>query len=143
MQELLGSAARTTTGAVEVANVGNLDLVESAVVILDVTAAATLAGDTLNLRIQSAIDDAAGAIIGWDDFISFTQVLGNGGAKRFAAQWRRDTLPEQELHPVVVDTLAAGVMQGPVGKRWRLSWVIAGTGSFTFRVLAALISRRV
>ena len=143
MIELLALAARTVTGQQEITTPADLDLVESASILLDVTAAATGVGDTLNVRIQGLYDLPDGTIRFADDFISFTQLLGNGGAKQIIAQWRRDTLPESEVHAAAADALAAGVLQGPVPKRWRASWIVAGAGppSFSFRLLGALVYR--
>lgn len=142
MIELLASAARTASGNQEITSIPDLDLVDSAVLLLDVTAAATVAGDTLNLRLQQGFDDALGAIVTWDDFLSFTQVLGNGGAVRHIASFHRNVVPESELR-VPSSALAAGVLQGPVTKRWRWNWTIAGaTPNFTFRVLAGLVFQR-
>lgn len=98
---------------------------------LAVTAAAAAVGDTLNVYVQSSTDGTT-----WDDFVSFTQVLGNGGVKNFAAGWTAVGTAPAALHPLTDGTLAAGsVNQGPNGDLWRVKWVIAGsTPNFTFAV---------
>lgn len=105
--------------------------------ILDVTAAATAAADTLNVRIQSSYNkDAVDPI--WDDFASFTQVVGDGGAKQEILSWNRAPTPESEQRAPADGTLAAAsVLQGPVGKWWRMDvTVVSDTApSFTFSLI--------
>ena len=127
---LLASAARTTSGNSDILSVGKLGSVEKAMLQLDVTAASTLVGDTCNVYIQSSVD----AGTNWDDFISFTQVLGNGGTLRHIVAWITGITPAA-MHLNTDATLAAGTIRlGPVGAHWRVKWVIVGTGSFTFSV---------
>lgn len=132
---LLASAARTASS-----NGGALSLdfsrVRGALFVLTVTAAAADAADTLDVFVQHTWDGT-----NFDDFVHFTQVLGNGGAKTYLAQWRRDVSPESELRAPADATLAAGVLQGgPVGDDLRLKWLIVDSGdadqSFTFSVTA-------
>lgn len=139
--QLLASAARTSSGTAEVAPANfNPELLAGGVFRLDVTAAATDVGDTLDVYLQSTLDPAtvAEGDAVWDDFIHFTQVLGNGGAKRFLANWLQRGAAETELHAPSDAALSAGVKQGPVGKRWRVKWAITDAGtddaSFTFGV---------
>ena len=104
---------------------------------LDVTAAATDAGDTLDVYIQHTMDGT-----NYDDFIHFTQVLGNGGAKRFRAQWSGLVVSGTPLAPVGDAAMAASVLQGPVGKPWRVKWVVVdgdANSAFTFTVKASYI----
>lgn len=112
----------------------NLSLPESVVFQLNVTAAATAAGDTLDVYLQSSVDGTT-----WDDFVHFTQVLGNGGAKRFIAQWNSRIAPTAALHAATDGSLAAGVAQGPVGSTLRAKWVVvsASAPSFTFSIVGA------
>jgi hypothetical protein len=130
---LVASAARTTSSTAAV--VVPVDLVQSAVFQLTVSAAATDAGDTLDVYLQHTVDGGTT----WDDFAHFTQVLGNGGAKKFLASWSRVPTPESELKAPADAALAAGVLQGPVGPTWRVKWVIVDAGtvnvSFTFAVV--------
>lgn len=131
MQTLVASAARAASG-----NSGFLqqhfEVLEGGIFLLDVTAASALAGDTLNVYVQHAPDDGVGPIV--DDFVSFTQVLGNGGAKRFLAYWLvYGGAPSTPMKTPQDAQLTAGqVQQGPISATWRVKWVIAGTGSFTF-----------
>ncbi len=134
---LLASAARVASGSLVVPTKGvagsiypDLGHIHAAIFLLNFTVVQTVAGDTCNVYIQSAID--GGTI--WDDFVAFTQVLGNGGLKKFVAQWQRDApvASATALHGVSDAALAAGVINGPAGPDWRVKWTIAGTGSFTF-----------
>lgn len=132
---LLASAARTASGTA-VLDIPFLTLIKRAIFQLLVTAAATDAGDLLDVYIQHSTDEGTT----YDDFVHFTQVLGNGGAKKFIAQWSRDVIPDSEIHTVADAALAAGVIQGPVGGTWRIKWVIVEAGtvnaSFTFSLTA-------
>lgn len=136
---LLASAARTASGTASITAIPHPELVRSAVFQLDVTAAATEVGDLLDVYLQHSPDGGTT----WDDFVHFTQVLGNGGAKKFLASWRGDVVPETEMKAPGDATLAAGaVVQGPVGKSWRVKWVVVDAGtvnaSFTFSLSADL-----
>lgn len=137
-QTLVASAARTASGnsgaITPFAN--KFNSVQAVVFLLIVSAAATDAGDLLDVYIQHSPDDGTT----WDDFAHFTQVLGNGGAKKFIATWNRDVTPESELKAPADAALAAGVLQGPVSPTWRVKWVVVDAGtvnvSFTFSILA-------
>jgi len=133
---LLRAAARTASGTGAAVDTTN---VESAAIVLNVTAAATDVGDTLNVYVQSSADGGTT----WDDFVSFTQLLGTGGAKMFVASWARAMAPETEHRAPADATLTqTSVLQGPVGGKWRVKWVIVDAGtvnaSFTFSVTASL-----
>ena len=139
MSAILPSAARTTSGTfVLPSSFGN---VAAACFGLIVSAAATDAGDTLDVYVQHSPDGGTT----WDDFIHFTQVLGNGGAKAFIAQWNALASPESELHVPSDAAMAAGVLQGPVGNTVRIKWVIVNAGaanqSFTFSVSLDAVRR--
>src|SRR6266496_1561427 len=77
--------------------------------LLNVTAAASAVGDTLDVYIQASSDGGTT----YDDFVHFTQVLGNGGAKKFLARWQGEIAPTTALAAPGDATLAAGVAQGP------------------------------
>lgn len=136
--ELLASAARTATAGTAGTAVTGLGSYKTATIFLDVTAAATEVDDTLNVRIQYSPDGGTT----WDDLASFTQVLGNGGAKQFVYHHVNDMAPTNAMHAVNAATLAAGSVQNGVnfGDRLRVHWVIvdpgAGAVSFTFSVKA-------
>lgn len=128
--QLLTSAARVASGS-QVLSGFDWSSVQTAALVLDVTVAGSQAGDLLDVYLQSAPGDGAT----WDDFAHFTQVLGNGGAKKFIAWWTRDVTPEAEIAAPVDATMAVGVKQGPIGSDVRVKWLIVnggGTHSFTF-----------
>ncbi|MDD5034126.1 MAG: hypothetical protein PHE55_05155 [Methylococcaceae bacterium] len=132
MGTLLASAARTASGTQVLT--GDMTLLDAAAFLLSVTAAATEVDDTLDVYLQHSPDGGTN----YDDFVHFTQVLGNGGAKKLIAEWSGEQAVESELHALADATLAAGVLQGPKSGTWRLKWVIAdaggGAASFTFSV---------
>lgn len=143
MTTLLASSARTTSGTLDLASVlPHPEQIQSALFGLVVSAAATDVGDLLDVYVQHSVDGG----VTYDDFVHFTQVLGNGGAKKYLATWRRDASPESELHAPGDAALAAGVLQGPTGPIWRLKWVIVDAStlnvSFTFAVTAQVERRR-
>jgi hypothetical protein len=127
--QLLSSASRNTSG--QQVSLGGFSQITSAVFQLTVSVAAAAAGDTLDVYIQHSVDGGST----YDDFVHFTQVLGNGGAKKFLAFWSGMVVPETELGAPTDATLAVGVKQGQVGSTWKTKWVIAGsTPAFTFKV---------
>ena len=136
MLTLLASAARTASG-----NSGSLldklphpEMIKRFRAVLDVTDAATEVDDTLDVYLQTTYDG-----VNWDDVLHFTQVLGNGGAKTYIAEWDRDMAPESEMHAPQDAVIAAGVVQGgKLGYDMRVKWVQVDAGggadSFTFSV---------
>lgn len=100
---------------------------------LDVTAAATEAGDTLDVFVQTTLDGT-----NWVDVVHFTQVTGNGGAKRHFAKVAA-TEPQAMFENATA--LAAGSVRNVVGTTWRARWVVVDVAttsnqSFTFSVTA-------
>lgn len=143
MVTLLPSAARTISGTLDLNTIlPHVEQLLAASFQLTVSAAATDVGDTLDVYVQHSVDGGTT----WDDFVHFTQVLGNGGAKKFLAQWLRDVSAESELKAPADASLAAGVLQGPTGPAWKLKWVIVDAStqnaSFTFSVAAQVRRRR-
>lgn len=133
---LLASAARTTSGTAVLA-LPNIRTVRGGVFLLNVSAAASLISDTLDVYLQGSVDGT-----NYNDILHFTQVLGNGGVKVYEARWFRDMTPETELGAPSDKAMGAGVLQGPQAiTAWRVAWVIAGgaTKSFTFSVMADLL----
>lgn len=136
MLELLPSASRVASGTAVLTGAGPLKdwtSVRRATFMLDVTVAGSLVGDLLDVFLQSSPDGGTT----WDDFVHFTQVLGNGGAKKFLAYWSREVVPETEIAAPADGTLAAGVKQGPTSSELRAKWIIAnggGTHDFTFKL---------
>lgn len=120
--------ASGNSGALSTLN--NFERIAGGIFLLNVSSAAAVVGDTLDVYVQSSIDGGTT----WDDFIHFTQVLGNGGAKKFVATWRRDGVsPTSALHAAQDAALSAGVNQGQVGPTWRVKWVVGGSSpSFNF-----------
>lgn len=127
---LLASAAKTATG--------NGDAVwlpyrfpRAVVFVCDLTAAATDAADTLDVKVQTMLDGT-----NWTDVCHFTQMLGNGGAKRFAMKVTADTAVSIFVPSAAV---AADAVQNLVGDRFRAVWAIVDADvdcSFTFSVTA-------
>ncbi len=102
------------------------------VFVLDVTAAATDAADTLDVSVETRIDDGVGAT--WHSVVHFTQVLGNGGVKQYV-----EKIPSAATEAGYESgtALAAGTVRNLIGDEWRLAWVAAeadGPASFTFSV---------
>lgn len=126
---LQASAAQTATGTGAAVV---LDGFEAIVFQLDVTAAATDAGDTLDVYVQTTIDGT-----NWLDAVHFTQVLGNGSAKRYISKLSASlALTEYETGTA----LGAAAVRHIFGDQWRVRWAITDAGtpnvSFTFSVKA-------
>jgi hypothetical protein len=136
---LLASAARTAS------DVGAAIVIpkrmKAAVFLLNVTAAATEINDLLDVWIQESPDLGATT---WNDILRFTQVLGNGGAKKYIATVNCEAPAERESAAVQDAAMAAGVRQGPVIPYIRPKWTVTDAGadnaSFTFSI--SLISIR-
>lgn len=137
--DLVASGSRTASGTIAIA--ADLSNVRRAGLILTVSAAGSAAGDLLDVFLQSSIDDGAT----WDDFVHFTQALGNGGPKKFIAWWTREVVPESEIAAPVDGALAVGVRQGPIGVLIREKHTIVnggGTHDFTYSIKANLERER-
>lgn len=132
------ASVTTTAGAVSLAT-GTLTAQSGfyshgfAEFVLDVTAAATDVGDTLDVYVDTAIDGGTR----WVNIIHFAQVLGNGGVKTFAAT----ITPSASVGTAPVDVssdLAAGAIRHYVGDQYRVRYaqVDATTqnAAFTFTV---------
>jgi hypothetical protein len=132
METLLASAARMTS---DVSATKTLQRgVRSLTFLLETTAEANEAGDTLDVYIQDSLDGLV-----WDDLVHFTQVLGNGGHKKFLARVSTLVAPTASLGAPKDEALAEGVRQGPIGSMIRAKWVIGQSGvpadaSFTFGI---------
>lgn len=129
--ELAPSVARNAGG--NGAAVAGLGWRKRYLVLLDLTAAAALVGDTLDVYVDGSLD---GAI--WCNIGHFTQCLGNGGPKRFFIVLDGGTPPATDID---VSTDAAGGVVRPAMAglpQMRARWAIAGGGgqSFTFSVSA-------
>lgn len=131
---LLTSAARTETAGDEGDAVRLTRPANALMFILDVTAAATDVGDTLDAQVQTSVE--IGGTTVWIPVCSFTQVLGNGGAKRHVGK-----IVATEAQAMFENgaSLAAGSIRHLFGDSWRVRWVIAdadANASFTFSVVA-------
>ena len=128
---LIASAARTA----DTGNGGEVRLpgmVNGFAFVLDVTAAATESGDLLDAYVQTVIDGT-----NWLDVVRFTQVLGNGGAKRYIAKINAGVAQAEFENGAA---LGAAAVRNLLGDKWRVRWVITDAGtdnaSFTFSVAA-------
>lgn len=135
MQLIVPSSAQTASGTGPSGNfIAHTEVLTGAVYILDVTAAGSNAGDTLDVYLQYSWDDGTS----WDDFVHFAQILGNGGAKKRLAFWTlSSTAPSTPEKAPQDAALAVGVQLGPIGNTLRAKWVIVnggGTHSFTFSI---------
>lgn len=139
---LLASTTVASTGTATAAIGVGVSRAKAALFMLDVTAAATESGDTLDVYIQHSPDGGTT----YDDFVAFTQVAGDTGTVKYLAQWTAySALPESELRVPADASLSAGnVLHGPVGDDWRIKYKTAdaattGNMSFTFSVKGRLI----
>lgn len=100
--------------------------------ILDVTSAGTDAGDTLDVKVETKLDGS-----NWVSICAFTQITGDGGAKRHVAK-----VVSSASESMFEDSssLSAGSVRNLLGDAFRVSWTIADSGdgdqSFTFSVSA-------
>ncbi len=106
----------------------------SATFVLDVTAAATEVDDTLNAYVQRKLPNGD-----YEDIASFTQVLGNGGAKTFRADVYAGASAGSFSASINDGALAAGsVADLAWGDKLRVKWVQVDAGgsadSFSFTV---------
>ena len=132
---LLASGARTETGTGNA--VEGLGEFKTLFCELDVTAAATISGDTLDVFVQTSVDGT-----NWVDVMHFTQILGNGGAKRYFAKIIHDAALTEFENGAALGAAAARAI---IGGKYRVRWDVADTGtagdaSFTFSVTANVIA---
>jgi len=127
--------ASTTTVAGAVSTQGDEvrlpGMVNSLMLTLDVTAAATDVGDTLDVTVQTKIDGT-----NWLDVAHFAQVLGNGGAVRHI---EKVSAGVAFAGFEVGSALGAGAVRDLLGDVWRVSYVQVdgdSNGTFTFSVAA-------
>lgn len=128
---LLASAARTATAGAEGSGL-RLANADAYAFVLDVSAAAADVGDTLDVFVQAMLDG-----VNYVDVVHFTQVLGNGGAKRYVAKIAPGAIAQAEFE--VGAALAAAAVRHLAGDLWRVRWAIVdanANGGFTFGVTA-------
>lgn len=136
--ELKKSAATTASESRELTVPTGLHPFVEAEFVLDVTAAATAADDTLDVYIDFSPDQG----LTWINAIHFTQVLGNGGAKKELAKITANTGLATATAPL---NIAADASSGAVRNislfenvRYRAVIVDADTdnASFTYSLKA-------
>ena len=120
------SDATAAEGAVEFKGIGP----NGALFMLDVTAAATEANDTLNVTVEGSLDGSL-----FFEVLSFAEVLGNGGA----IQHYEPILQTGNVAGFIgSDALVAGTSIAVQALKYRVRWSIVdptGTNaSFTFSV---------
>lgn len=105
---------------------------KEAVATLDVTAAATDAGDTLDVYLDTSFDGG----VTWVNIGHFTQLAGNGGAKRFIMAFKAAPVASSNSVLATTDQTAANALQIGFGDRFRYRAVEANTStansSYTF-----------
>lgn len=109
------------------------------VVILDVTAAATEVGDLLDVYIDTSFDGGVSFI----NLGRFTQVLGNGGAKKFLMSFKANPLATSNLAVFSTDQTAGNALQIGFGDRLRYRAAVTDAAtlanvSFNFSLKAQL-----
>ena len=128
---LLASAERLATAGTNGSAV-RLPVADAYAFVLDVTAAATDAADTLDVKVQALTDGT-----NWEDVAYFTQCIGTGGAKRYIMKIAPGDVAQAEFE--VGTALTAGNVRHLTGDAWRVTWVIVDAdadGAFTFSVTA-------
>lgn len=137
--ELHASAARTSTAtgsALPLVYVsGEASFLYSEIVFeLDVTAAAAVAGDEIDIFVQTKFG------IKWIDVVHFTKVIGTDTTKTFIAKIVSGIA---ESMYELSSALAAGSERNIIGPKFRARWVVvsASAPSFTFTVNATGIAR--
>lgn len=107
-------------------------------VVLDVTAAATDVGDTLDVYIDTSFDGGASFI----NIGHFTQVLGNGGAKKYIMSFKSNPVTSSNSVDFTADQAASAALQIGFGDRIRARSVVVDAGtqnvSFTYSIKAFL-----
>lgn len=108
------------------------------VVVLDVTAAATDVGDTLDVYVDTSFDGGVSFV----NIGHFTQVLGNGGAKKFIMAFKANPITASNCVAFGTDQSASAALQIGFGDRIRARAVTVDSGtqnvSFTYSVKAYL-----
>jgi hypothetical protein len=128
---LLASAARTATAGTNGTAVAGFGRFRRLVLLLDVTAAAKDTGDTLDVYVDGSLDNLT-----WFNVAHFTQVLGDGGAKKFVAVVDPSN-PGTSVVDASSDASAGAVRPAVFAPYLRARWVLVdadGDGGFTFSV---------
>jgi hypothetical protein len=128
---LLASAARTATAGTNGTAVAGFGRFRRLILLLNVTAAAKDTVDTLDVYMDGSVDNLT-----WFNVAHFTQVLGDGGAKKFVAVLDASN-PGTSVFDVTADAAAGAVRPAAFALYLRARWVIVdadGDGGFTFGV---------
>lgn len=133
-QTLQASSTQTDTGTgTAVSGWGEFRAIEF---FCNLTDAATAAGDTLDVYVQTTIDGS-----NWVDVVHFTQILGDGGAKKFYAKLVWDAaLTEFENGTSLSAAAQRSIMGDQYRCRWAITDVTTDNASFTFSVTANLLA---
>lgn len=137
--ETLRASATVATATTQTGTAVKMQRVfTEALILLDVTAAATEADDTLDVYIDVSPDGGST----WVNVGHFTQVLGNGGTKKFVMALRSDNPGASAVFDVTSDASAGATRQIGIADRIRYRGVTVdptGTNvSFTYSVTAFL-----
>ena len=124
------STAKTDTGAIQ----SYPFPAKEALVVLNVTAAATAANDTLDVYVDITPDGGTS----WLNVGHFTQVLGNGGAKKLVMALNSANAGATAITDVTSDSAAGSTRQYGIGTgmRYRGTTVSGTTVGFTYSVTA-------
>lgn len=131
---LRASAAQAAAGTVTGTGVDVPGLYRELVVVLDVTAAGTDVGDTLDVYVDTSFDGGTT----WINIGHFTQVLGNGGAKSFAMALRADNPGASAVYDISTNANAGATRQIGFGSKLRYRGVFVdanANGSMTYSVI--------
>lgn len=113
------------------------DFYEQLNVTLDVTAAATDAGDTLDVYIDTSFDGGVSFV----NIGHYTQVVGNGGAKKFIMSFKAAPVAAANSAPFTSNQAASAALQIGFGDRIRFRTIMVdadANGSFTYSLKAFL-----
>lgn len=133
--ELLASAARVDAGS-QTGSTITIGDAERVLIVLNITASATEAGDTLDVFIDVSWDGT-----NWYNAVYFTQQAGNGAAaKEIAVLDAAYTTDPDAVLAITADAAAGVVRQQLIGPYMRVRWVVTevttDNASHTFDVQA-------
>ena len=127
------SAARTANGNLVINGLG---WAKQGLFLFDLTNAATLVGDTLDVFVDLSPDEG----VTYLNAVHFTQRLGNGADSLKEWAFLNPTHTGTATIDVSTDAAAGAIRQIGLTDPFRVRWVIVGTGTFTFSVKAFLHS---
>ena len=134
--EILRASTEQTAGTDTKDGVKLQRVFTEALITLDVTAAATEVDDTLDVYIDVSPDGGTT----WLNVGHFTQVLGNGGAKKYVMALRADNPGATAVFDVTADAAAGATRQVGIADRLRARGVVVDAGgsaaAFTYSVKA-------